>query len=315
MERVAAPLRTMGADVVTTSGRLPMRVARTGDLRALDMQLPVASAQVLGAVTLAALAAPGRTTVSTPGPTRDHTERLLSWLGAPVRRDGLTTTIDGPVALQARSITVPCDISSAAAWLVCAVLHPDAEVRLPGVGINPSRTAILAVLREMGADIGVEPAPDDGPEPVATIVVRSSPQLRPIDLTGGRIAELIDELPLLSIAMAAANGVSSVRDAGELRVKESDRIALVVNNLRAIGVDAEELSDGWRIRGGARLRRPDAEVETRGDHRIAISFAVAATAGLAPSLVIDDPDCVDVSYPGFWDDLARLSETVAETVA
>jgi 3-phosphoshikimate 1-carboxyvinyltransferase len=314
MERVAAPLRAMGAEVATTDGHLPMRVGGAGGadagLRAIDHRLPVASAQVLGAVTLASLSASGRTTIETPGPTRDHTERLLGWLGAKVRRDGFTTTIEGPTGFIARSITVPADISSAAAWLVAGSIHPDAEVVLPGVGINQSRTAIIDVLREMGARIEIDPAPEDGPEPVATLVVRSAGTLRPIDLHGDRIAELIDELPLLSIAMAAADGTSTVRDAGELRVKESDRIALVVANLRAIGVDAEELPDGWLVRGGTTATMPAApEIQTKGDHRIAISFAVAALTGLASGgVLIDDPDCVEVSYPGFWDDLASVTE-------
>jgi 3-phosphoshikimate 1-carboxyvinyltransferase len=311
MERVASPLRAMGADVATTDGHLPMHIGGGATLRAMDHRLPVASAQVLGAVTLASLAADGRTTVETPGPTRDHTERLLGWLGASVHRDGYKTTIDGPTGFRARSITVPADISSAAAWLVAGSIHPDAEVALPGVCINPSRTAIIDVLREMGARIEIDAAPEDGPEPVAMLVVRSSGALRSIDLAGDRIAELIDELPLLSIAMAAADGISTVRDAGELRVKESDRIALVVANLRAIGVDAEELPDGWLVRGGAAaVAAAEApRIETRGDHRIAISFAIAALTGLvAGGVVIDDPDCVEVSYPGFWDDFATLAE-------
>jgi 3-phosphoshikimate 1-carboxyvinyltransferase len=308
MERVAAPLRAMGADVSTTDGHLPMRIGGGATLRAMEHRLPVASAQVLGAVTLAALAADGTTTIDTPGPTRDHTERLLGWLGARVRRDGFRTTVAGPTGFRARSIAVPADISSAAAWLVAGSIHPDAEIALPGVGINPSRTAIIDVLREMGADIEIQAAPDDGPEPVARLVVRSAGRLHPIELHGERIAELIDELPLLSIAMAAADGTSTVRDAGELRVKESDRIALVVANLRQIGVAAEELPDGWLVRGGVRAGVDAPAIETKGDHRIAISFAVAALTGLVPSVVIDDPACVEVSYPGFWDDVDAVAE-------
>jgi 3-phosphoshikimate 1-carboxyvinyltransferase len=324
MERVAAPLREMGAEVITTEGRLPIHVLGQRPLRAMAHRLPVASAQVLGAISLAAMAADGRTTIETPGPTRDHTERLLAWLGASIARDGTLTIIDGPAGLTARDISVPGDISSAAAWLVAGALHPDAAIRLLDVGLNPSRLAVVDVLREMGADIDlVVAASGDGPEPTGELVVRSARRLRAISLSGARIAELIDELPLLAIAMAAADGVSEVRGAAELRVKESDRVALVVRNLRAIGVEADELPDGWRVVGtgaglglrgasGVRSRAADPiEIETAGDHRIAISFAVAAATGLSPELTIDDPACIDVSYPGFWDDLASLSAGAA----
>lgn len=319
MERVAAPLREMGATIETTDGRLPIRVSGHRPLRAMVHWLPVASAQVLGAISLAALSAEGRTTIETPGPTRDHTERLLAWLGAPILRVGNTTALDGPAALTARSLTVPGDISSAAAWLVAASIHRDAEVTLLDVGLNPSRLAIVDVLREMGADIEIAPHPsDEGPEPTGDVVVRSVTRLHSIALSGSRIVELIDELPLLAIAMAAADGTSEVRDAAELRVKELDRIAFVVRNLRAVGVDASELPDGWQIRGrsgGPASTLPGRggpiEIETNGDHRIAIAFAVAASTGLAPELEIDDPVCVDVSYPGFWTDLATVTGSAA----
>jgi 3-phosphoshikimate 1-carboxyvinyltransferase len=305
MERVAAPLRAMGARVETTDGHAPLRISG-GQLRAIDHRLPVASAQVLGAITIAALAADGRTRIESSGPTRDHTERLLAWLGAPVRRDGLITTIDGPARFDARSIMVPGDVSSAAAWLVAGALHPDAELRIRGVALNPSRLAIVAVLQDMGADITLRPGRVAGPEPAGDIMVRGGRQLRAVDLAGSRVAELIDELPLLGVAMAAADGTSELRDAAELRVKESDRIALVVQGLRAIGAEAEELPDGWRVRrGGAR----EASIETRGDHRIAMAFAIAATCGVARSVTLDDSGCVDVSYPGFWSDLARVTRS------
>ncbi|MDQ3448449.1 MAG: 3-phosphoshikimate 1-carboxyvinyltransferase [Chloroflexota bacterium] len=318
MERVAVPLRVMGAEVVTTGGHAPLRVRGNRPLRAMRHDLPVASAQVLGAITLAALAADGITTIETPAETRDHTERLLAWLGAPVHRDGTRTTVNGPAGLRAGSLSVPGDLSSAAAWLVAATLHPDAELRLPGVSLNPSRTAIVDVLREMGADIEVESGELAGgrspssPEPEGDIVVRSVADLRAISLGGSRVASLIDELPLIAVTMAAANGVSELRDAAELRVKESDRIAQVVWHLMAMGVRAEELSDGWRITGSRRPRPvPVAPViTTRGDHRIAIAFAVAALAGVGVDASIDDPACIDVSYPGFWDDLESISGAV-----
>jgi 3-phosphoshikimate 1-carboxyvinyltransferase len=281
-------------------------IAGDAPLRALAHRLPVASAQVLGSVTLASLAAAGRTVIRVPGPTRDHTERMLRWLGAPVERDGFTTSIEGPVGFRARDMSVPGDISSAAAWLVAGALHPDAAIRLDGVGVNPSRLAIIDVLREMGASIDV-PAIEstaDSPEPVGSIEVRAAGRLRPVAIAGARVADLIDELPLLAIAMAAADGESELRDAGELRVKESDRIALVVSNLVACGVDAEERPDGWVVRPGA---PDDATIRAAGDHRIAMAFAVAALTGIAGTVLIDDPDCVTVSYPGFWDDLAAIT--------
>jgi 3-phosphoshikimate 1-carboxyvinyltransferase len=322
MERVAAPLRAMGATVETTDGHAPVRVTGTRPLRALRHELPVASAQVLGAVTLAALAADGRTSVDVPGPTRDHTERMLAWLGAPVRRQGLRTLVDGPAGFRARSMAVPGDPSSAAFWLAAAAIHPDAQLVLRGVALNPSRLAVVAALHEMGADIEVNPdaapgadgghAPATGPEPVGDLVVRGGRPLRAIELVGDRVADLIDELPLLAVVMAAADGTSEVRDARELRVKESDRIALVVAGLRAVGADAEELPDGWRVRRG---QPREAAIETRGDHRIAMAFAIGALAGVASSVVIDHAECTGVSYPGFWDDLARVSDAPALATA
>jgi 3-phosphoshikimate 1-carboxyvinyltransferase len=309
MERVAGPLREMGVTVETTQGHAPITITGTRPLRALHHRLPVASAQVLGAVTLAALAADGETVIGVPGPTRDHTERLLGWLGAPVRRDGFVTRVVGPAGFGARDIDVPGDISSAAFWLAAAALHPDAELRIRDVGLNPSRLAIIEVLREMGADIEVVAGDPTGPEPVGDLVARGGRTLRAVRIEGARTADLIDELPMLAVVMAAAEGPSEVRDAQELRVKESDRIALVVEGLRSIGVDAEELPDGWRVtpRPG-RARPPGSVISTHGDHRIAMAFAVAATAGVAEGVVIDDPTCAAVSYSTFWSDLARIAD-------
>ncbi len=306
MERVAAPLREVGAGVETTQGHAPLRIDGRRPLRAVAHRPAVASAQVIGCLALAALAADGTTTITLPGPTRDHTERMLGWLGAPVRRDGLVTSIAGPAGYPARSMTVPGDISSAAAWLVAGALHPVAQIRLRGVGLNPSRAGIIEVLREMGADIEVTPddAPGDHPEPVGDITVRGGRPLHAIRLAGDRVADVIDELPLIGIAMAAADGRSEVRDAAELRVKESDRIALVTAGLAAIGADVEERPDGWVVQRGKPL---DAAIGTQGDHRIAMAFAIAALCGVAGTVSIDDPDCAAVSYPSFWTDLETLS--------
>lgn len=305
MERVAAPLRSMGVDVSTTDGHAPIAIHGRRPLTAIDHRLPVASAQVLGCLALAALAARGTTTIRVPGPTRDHTERMLAWLGAPVRREGPLTTVEGPAGFSLRDITVPGDISSAAAWLVAGALHPDAHIIIEDVGLNPSRTGIIDVLRDMGADIKVasDGPTHDCPEPVGTITVDGGHPLQAIDLSGDRVADVIDELPLIAVAMAAAEGVSTLRDASELRVKESDRIRLVVDNLRAIGARAEERDDGWVVSRGA--PRP-ATIHTGADHRIAISFAIAALTGVAGTVAIDDPTCAAVSYPAFWTDMERL---------
>jgi 3-phosphoshikimate 1-carboxyvinyltransferase len=300
MERIAEPLRAMGASVQTVDGRPPLRVSGQGSLRALAHRLPVASAQLVGGISLAALGADGETRIESPGPTRDHTERLLGWMGVPIRRDGRETTILGPAQPTARSLRVPGDLSAATAWLVAATIHPDAELELVEVGLNPTRMAIVEVLREAGAEIEVRPHHPDGPEPVGDLAVRSAMRLAPLRIAGERVAELIDELPLLAIVMAAVDGESELRDAAELRVKESDRIAVAVRGLAAIGAVVEELPDGWRVRRGTPR---NAEIATNGDHRIAMAFAIAGVAGLAGDVTLDDEACISVSYPSFWRDL------------
>ncbi len=306
MERLAAPLRAMGASVQTTGGCAPLDIRGRPPLRALVHELDVASAQLVGAIAFAGLAAEGETVVTTPAQTRDHTERLLGWMGAKIVRDGRTTTVRGPARLECRSLEVPGDPSSAAAWLVAGSLHPDAELRIEGVCINPTRLAFVQALTEMGASIAVLKRRSTGPEPMGDLAVHSAGRLRPLRIAGTQVAQLIDELPVLAIAMAAADGVSELRDAAELRVKESDRITTVVAGLAAMGIGVEELPDGWRIAGG-RTRAREVEVVTSGDHRVAISFAVAGLCGLAPLVVLDDAACASVSYPTFWSDLERVS--------
>ena len=304
MERLATLLRAAGAEVATTDGHAPVTVVGRERLRALTQRLPVASAQLLGAVTLAALSAAGETVVESPGPTRDHTERMLDWTGVRIRREGLVTTVRGPAAPRPFELVVPGDPSAASAWLVAGAAHPDAEIVLEGVGINPTRLALVGLLRKMGANIQVSATDEAGPELVGEIAVRSGRRLRAVSLAADEVAELIDELPLVAIAMASADGESELRDAGELRVKESDRISSMVAGLNAIGSEATELSDGWRVRRGTPR---EAQIETHGDHRVAIAFAVAAASGVAASVALDDPACVSVSYPGFWDDLAKVT--------
>ena len=311
MERVAVPLRAMGAKVTTSDGHAPVVVDGGAHLTATAHSLPVASAQVLGAIALAAVTADGTTTITTPGPTRDHTERLLTFLGAPVTREDHATTLTGPTGWECRDITVPADPSAAAFWLVTGAIHPDADITLADVGLNPTRTGIIRILERMGARIDVTPAGTVGPEPAGTLRVRSGPRLTAVDLTADDVADVIDELPVLAVAMAAASGTSTVRDAAELRVKESDRIALTVAGLRALGVDAEELPDGWRITGAPVRATPSATravVATAADHRIAMAFTVANLAGVGTTdCDVDDLACADVSYPGFLDDLGALT--------
>jgi 3-phosphoshikimate 1-carboxyvinyltransferase len=313
MERVAGPLREMGAGVETTDGHAPLAIEGRRPLRAIEHQLPMASALVLGAIALAALAADGRTTVRVPGPTRDHTERMLAAMGARIERhyvdgDSTLTSVEGPATLRARSMAVPGDFSSAAAWIVAACLHTDAEVRLPAIGLNPTRSALIDVLLLMGADGNVPATVVPAAEPAGDVVARSSGRLDAGSVGPDIVPALIDELPLLAVAMAAAEGVSEVHGAAELRVKESDRIATMAAALTAAGARVEELPDGWRIaRGSPR----EASVVTGGDHRVAMAMAVAAWTGVARAVELDDPACVAVSYPSFWQDAARLGASVA----
>jgi 3-phosphoshikimate 1-carboxyvinyltransferase len=305
MERVADLLRAAGAEVTTTDGHAPMTVIGRTTLAPATHRLPVASAQLLGAAALAGLSANGETVVESPGPTRDHTERLLAWAGVGIRREGLVSTLTGPAAPRPFDLTVPGDPSAAASWLVAGAVHPDAEITLEGVGINPTRLALVGLLRRMGADIEVHATDEAGPELVGEISVRSGRRLRAVNIGDDEVTELIDELPLAAVAMSSCEGESEVRGAGELRVKESDRIAVVVAGLEAIGAEVAELPDGWRVRRG---RPREARIITHGDHRIAIAFAIAAAAGVAASVELDDPACTSVSYPGFWDDLAAVAQ-------
>jgi 3-phosphoshikimate 1-carboxyvinyltransferase len=199
---------------------------------------------------------------------------------------------------------VPGDISSAAPWLVSGAIHPDADVTLTGVGLNPTRAAIVGLLRRMGAQVEMTVIDVTGPEPIGDIRVRGGRPLRAATINGDEVAALIDELPLIGIAMAAAEGESELGGATELRIKESDRISAMVAGLEAIGALVEELPDGWRVRRG---QPRDARIATHGDHRIAIAFAVAALTGVASAVELDDPDCVAVSYPGFWHALASVA--------
>ena len=304
MERVAELLRAAGAEATTAAGFAPLTLAGRETLAACTHRLPVASAQLLGAAAFAGLSADGETTIEMPGPSRDHTERMLAWTGVRVRREGRVTVLRGPARPRPFELAVPGDPSAASAWLVAAALHPDAEITLEGVGINPTRLGLVGLLRRMGADIEVRATDEAGPELVGDLTARGGRGLRAVSIGDDDVADLIDELPLIAIAMASCDGESEVRGAGELRVKESDRIATVVAGLQAIGAEVSELADGWRVRRG---RPREARIVTRGDHRIAIAFAVAASVGLAEAVELDDPACTAVSYPGFWDDLGEVA--------
>ena len=300
MERVAAPLRLMGADIRTHEGRPPVEIHGTPKLRAIDYALPVASAQVKSAVLLAGLRAFGRTRVTEPAPARDHTERMLSAFGVEVLREGSSVAVEGGQRLAATSVTVPGDFSSAAFFLVAGCLAAERGLLLRNVGVNPTRTGLLEMLRLMGADIRVHPLRQDarpGGEPIADIEVRKS-RLKGIRVPESLVPLSIDEFPVFFIAAAMAEGETLVRGALELRVKESDRLAAMAQGLTVLGVENQLLDDGLWIRGGSRLG--GGVIESHGDHRIAMAFAVA---GLAASGAIEIRDVANVatSFPGFLD--------------
>jgi 3-phosphoshikimate 1-carboxyvinyltransferase len=288
--------------VTTTDGHAPMTVTGRSRLTAATHRLPVASAQLLAAACLAGLSAEGETRVESPGPTRDHTERMLAAADVPITRDGHVTTVTGPARPAPLSLVVPGDVSSAAPWLIAATLHPDADLTITDVGLNPTRTELVEVLRRAGADVEMTVTDAAAPEPIGDIRVRGGRPLAPVRIAADWVAALIDELPLLGIVMAVAGG--ELRDAAELRIKESDRIAAMATGLEAIGASVEELPDGWRVTPGTPR---DARIATHRDHRIAIAFAVAALTGVAASVELDDPACVAVSYPTFWADLAEVT--------
>ncbi len=306
MGRIAGPLRSMGAEVWGRQGGelAPLAIRGRRPLRALEHRLPVASAQVKSCLLLAGLYADGETVVHEPGPSRDHTERMLAAMGAHLeRRDGWVRLHPPAGGLRPLSLRVPGDFSAAAFWLVAAAVHPDAEVRIQGVGINPTRTGLLDALRLMGADIALQEERVWGGEPVADILVRSS-RLRGIEVRGEMVPRLIDEVPLLALAACFAEGETVIRDAAELRVKESDRLRATARQLRRLGADIEEMDDGLRVRGGIRLR--GCRVNSYGDHRLAMTLAVAGLLASGQT-VVGSPDAVSVSYPDFWTDLQRLA--------
>lgn len=302
MRRVAEPLRAMGARVeLPQHGGLPMRV-EGARLSAIDYRSAVASAQIKSAVLLAALTAGVRASVHEPQRSRDHTERMLAARGVLVRQEDTTVSIAADQRLVAADVSVPSDPSSAAFFVALALLANQGELRLADVCLNDTRVGFLRALRRMGGDIEIVDRRDEGGEPVGTIIARPS-RLRGIEIAADEVPSLIDELPLFACVAARAEGESVVRGAAELRVKESDRIAVIVGNLTRLGATAEELEDGFRVHG---RRRPLAGLATtHGDHRIAMSFGVL---GALPGnhVSVDDPACVAVSFPNFWGELERV---------
>ncbi len=303
MARVAEPLRAMGACIVgRRDGRLPpLAVSPAGGLRAAVHHLPVASAQVKSALLLAGLLADGETVVEEPSQSRDHTERLLRSMGASLDVQGASIAIRAAPTLRAVDVAVPGDFSSAAFWLVLGALHPDAELRIVDVGVNPTRTGLLTVLEQMGADVRVDRAREEAGEPVADLVVRSS-RLRGVEVGGKLVPLTIDELPLVALLGLFAEGETIVRDAEELRVKESDRVAVVAEGLRALGGNVQVTDDGWRIRPS---RLQPGRVNSRGDHRMAMLFAVAGTLGEGADVA--GAEAVAISYPSFWSHLTEVA--------
>jgi 3-phosphoshikimate 1-carboxyvinyltransferase len=314
MRRITTPLRAMGADITDVAGHGPLTI-RPGELHGLDHTLPVASAQVKSAILLAGLYAEGVTTVRQPGPARDHTERMLAaQAGKAAHRHIGTSNIPNPVfddrtitlapieRLAPLEITVPGDVSSAAFLWVAALLVPGSEVTVAGVGVNPTRTGLEDVLRAMGADLARTDARAQGGEPVADVTARAS-RLVGAEVHGPTVVRMIDEFPVLAVAATQARGTTVVRDAAELRVKETDRIAVIAAELRKLGARIEPRPDGFVVQGPTPLR--GAPVDGHGDHRIAMALAVAGLLAEGET-VIAGADCIADSFPGFADVLMGL---------
>jgi len=306
MGRVIHPLRLMGGRIYGRNRDTLAPLAIKGqELRGLDYTLPVASAQIKSAMLIAGLFSQqkGRTLVREPAASRDHTERMLQAMGVKVTVDGPVVTLMPPAAPpKAIDVSVPGDISSAAYWLVLGAIHPNARIRVKGTGVNPTRTGIIDVLLRMGARLKVENERVFNNEPVADLVVESG-ELNAADMGGDLVPRLIDEVPVLAVAACLARGTTVIKDAAELRVKETDRIAFLVAELSKMGASVEELPDGIIINGGGKLN--GARCSSHGDHRMAMALAVAGAVADGETL-IEDAGAVDISYPGFWQEFDRL---------
>lgn len=294
MERIAVPLRLMGAEIRTTDGKPPVHISGKRKLQGIRYDMPVASAQLKSALLLAGLYADGDTVLNEPAVTRDHTERMLVSLGQPVRRDGQTVSLSASGELNGTDINVPGDLSSAAFFVLAGCLAGEGELVIDNVGLNPTRTGILRILELMGADLRVEVASGTGAEPVGRLIVRPS-ELQGVAIPPELVPLAIDEFPMVFVAAALAHGETLVSGAGELRHKESDRISVMVAGLRALGIEVDELPDGARIRGG---RFRSGTIDSRGDHRVAMSFAIGAARAAGPVQILDTAN-VATSFPGF----------------
>ncbi len=303
MERVVKPLTMMGGKIWgrDEGKRLPLAI-QGAKLSAIKYQSPVASAQIKSAILLAGLYTEGETEVTEPTRTRDHTERMLSHLGVAVRRNGTSVKIKNEAEFKGTEISVPADISSAAFFIVSALINPSSEILIKNVGINPQRTGVIEILKRMGGNIQILNEREAGSEPVGDIVVRSS-TLRSIQINGDMIPKAIDELPIISVAACFAEGETVIKDAKELRVKETDRIRAMTTELRKLGAQVEELDDGMIIVGKENLN--GAMCSSWGDHRIAMAIAVAGSRA-EDITTIEDTECVSVSFPGFFDVMRRL---------
>ena len=305
MGRIITPLLAMGADIRSREGSPPLVISATGGLQAIDYELPMASAQVKSAILLAALYATGTTRVTEPAITRDHTERMLRSMGGTVTVANGRISIAGGQTLRGCQVQIPADLSSAAFVILAALLAEDADVLIENVGVNPTRTGVIDILQSMGAEISLENAQLLGNEPVADIRVRSS------RLQGGLVdADLvslaIDEFPVLFVAAAVASGKTEFKGIGELRVKESDRIAAMADGMRILGIEVDEFDNGAVVHGG---RIAGGSVHSHGDHRVAMSFAVAGTIA-ADEVIVEDVAAVDTSFPGFQDCMASMGADI-----
>lgn len=304
MDRVIQPLTLMGARIWGRSGdsKAPL-VIKGGQLKGINYTLPVASAQIKSALLLAALFAEGETAVAEPSPSRDHTERMLKAMGARIKVAGNDISIS-PSRLKAIDLNVPGDLSSAAFWLVAGSVHPQAHIRIRDTGINPTRSGIIDVLMNMGAKLSIENERMAGGEPLADLSVQSS-RLHGTEISGELIPKIIDEIPLIALAASVAQGKTEIRDAQELRVKETDRISATVKELSRLGADIDELPDGMIIRGVKKLRGN--VCDSHGDHRLAMMLGVAGLVAEGET-AIDNAEVVNISYPKFWRDLECLSK-------
>ncbi len=303
MARVVDPLRAMGARIELRNGTPPLRVEGT-PLSGGRHRLPVPSAQVKSALLLAGLSATGETVVEEPVETRDHTERLLRAMGAPLSATGTVVRVEAlRGGLRPLRLAIPGDFSSAAFWFGAAAMRPRSSVRVIDVGLNPTRTAFLWMLRAMGADILVEAAKEGAVEPSGDVTVTGAP-LQAIAIDGRQVAAAIDEIPILMVVATQAEGTTSIKGAGELRVKESDRLRAMADGLRRMGARVEEFPDGVRIEGPTRLR--PATIDAFGDHRVAMALAVAGLNAQSPTQIVG-AESADVSYPGFFAQLERVA--------